>query len=401
MKDILGVCIILLAFFSVIFSFFYKKRQSFVYKRMAILCGLVTVGVMAIFLLTAHVDPTIAKSIPKDSKKNAASTQPDPILATNAGMPGVTDAATDALTKKQIQHQNKDAENSMNEKAMTPKILSDGTKEFILTATPIVWNLYQQKNVNVWGYNGQTSGPLLRVKVGDRVKIILKNKLKEPTSLRFNGISIPAKMGGIPNKPISPGSSFTYEFKITSDMVGTHSYGSGTNMDKQINYGLHGVLLVEPEKSMEYPDADVDAIFDIGSFIVDQKTEENVFTLNGKPGPNSPNLQMEQGQRVIIRIINSSAESYHAMHLHGYTFQLVSQDGHHLAKPVSMNVVNLAPEETADIEFVANAPGMWMFHCHILDHTMNPDDEMDEMSGLMTNFMVKPKGKLKSDMSGM
>jgi len=391
----IGLCIILLVLLSVIFAIINRKKESLIYKRLSMLLSTVTVGIIALFLILPHVHSAMAGAASKAAKKaelvdaKISSTKVEPNLATNAGMPGLTDAGMDALTKKEIQQQNNTAKNIMNEKAMTPKVLSDGTKQFVLTTAPVVWNLYQTKNVNAWGFNGQTSGPLLRVKVGDKVKIILKNKLNEPTSLRFNGISIPAKMGELPTKSVAPGASYTYEFKVTNDMVGTHTYFSGTNMDKQINHGLHGVLLVEPEKGKEYPEADVDAVFDIGSFIVDQKNEENVFTLDGKPSPNSPNLPVKKGQRVIIRLVNSSAESYHAMHLHGYTFLLVAQDGHHLEKPVSMNVVSLAPEETADIEFVANAPGMWMLHCHILDHTINPDDDRDDMGGLMTNIIVK------------
>ncbi|MFD1888224.1 multicopper oxidase family protein [Paenibacillus wenxiniae] len=323
-----------------------------------------------------------------------------PPLATNAVTPGVMDADTDALTKTNILAQNRMAADIMNEQSLQPHLLPNGTKQFTLTAAPLVWNLYEQKNIQAWGYNGQISGPLLRVKVGDTVSIVLKNELPEPTSLGFSGISVPATMGGLPQPTVAPHASLTYSFKITSDMVGTHSYFSTTDMDKQINHGLHGVLLVDPAQGKEYPDADVNALFDIGSFVVDQKVEENVFTLNGKPYPNSPELSIQQGQHVLVRIVNSSAESFHAMHLHGYTFKLVAQDGHHLNKPVSMNVVSVAPEETVDIEFTANAPGIWMFHCHILDHTMNPDDDDDEMGGLMTNFVVHSTGANQSMPAG-
>ncbi|WP_322904141.1 multicopper oxidase family protein [Paenibacillus sp. SGZ-1009] len=323
-----------------------------------------------------------------------------PPLATNDLLPGVLDAATDALTKANITHQNHLALRTMNEQGMVPHLLANGTKQFVLTAAPLIWNLYEQKNIQAWGYNGQISGPVLRVKVGDTISIVLKNKLPEPTSLGFSGIAVPATMGGIPHHPVAPNASLTYTFKITDDMVGTHSYFSTTDMDKQINHGLHGVLLVDPVQGKEYPDADVNALFDIGSFVVDQKVEENVFTLNGKPYPNSPELSIQQGQHVLVRIVNSSAESFHAMHLHGYTFKLVAQDGRHLSKPIAMNVVSVAPEQTVDIEFTANAPGIWMFHCHILDHTINPDDDDDEMGGLMTNFIVHGTGTEQSGSAG-
>jgi FtsP/CotA-like multicopper oxidase with cupredoxin domain len=70
------------------------------------------------------------------------------------------------------------------------------------------------------------------------------------------------------------------------------------------------------------------------------------------------NRFLQLGQDGIIRLVNSSAESYRAMHLHGYTFKLVSEDGHHLAKPIPMNVLSLAPEETADFEFTRTTRGI-------------------------------------------
>lgn len=254
--------------------------------------------------------------------------------------------------------------------------------------------------------NGQTTGPLLRVKVGDHVQVILKNKLPIAASLHFQGVSLPENqdgISGVSQKPVAPGSSKVYQFTVTKDMVGTHAYFSGTDMDKQIDHGLHGAFIVDPSVGKEYPDANVDALFDIDSFKVDASPTENVFGLDGKPFPNAPQLPLQVGDHVIIRLVNNSAESYHAMHLHGYTFKLVSEDGHHLSKPIPMNVLSLAPEETADFEFVANNPGTWMFHCHILDHTINPDDDVDNMAGLMTNFIVNGKKSQQqmADMGGL
>ncbi|MCL6592623.1 MAG: multicopper oxidase domain-containing protein, partial [Alicyclobacillus sp.] len=66
-----------------------------------------------------------------------------------------------------------------------------------------------------------------------------------------------------------------------------------------------------------------------------------------------------------------------------------------LPQPESANTVLLGPSQTADIEFVADNPGNWMFHCHILDHTVNPGPEsegsaqtMADMGGLVTWIRV-------------
>ncbi|WP_062306203.1 multicopper oxidase domain-containing protein [Alicyclobacillus sendaiensis] len=84
-----------------------------------------------------------------------------------------------------------------------------------------------------------------------------------------------------------------------------------------------------------------------------------------------------------------SGMCYHAMHVHETTFWLLAEDGRPLPKPRPMNVLAIAPGETADVEFVADVRGDWMFHCHILDHMMNPDDEVDMMGGLVTFIHVK------------
>ncbi|WP_081413421.1 multicopper oxidase domain-containing protein [Aneurinibacillus terranovensis] len=57
--------------------------------------------------------------------------------------------------------------------------------------------------------------------------------------------------------------------------------------------------------------------------------------------------------------------------------------------------MTLGPSQTAGIAFKAVNPGKWMFHCHILDHTLNPSDGEDSetgmpyMGGLMTFINVQ------------
>ncbi|MFB5190140.1 multicopper oxidase family protein [Alicyclobacillus fastidiosus] len=335
-------------------------------------------------------------------RKPENSTPQMAMMGVSSSAVGVTDASSQALTQSQIAAQNKTAVDLMHEQGMVPKVLKDGTKQFTLTAAPVVWRLYQSRNVNDWGYNGSVPGPLIRVRVGDHVQIVLHNKLPEATTLHLQGISLPSDMDGVPGvsqKPIASGGSFVYKFTVTPDMVGTHAYFSDMDASKQIDAGLHGVLLVDPAHGKQYPKADVDALFELGGLSVDSSPMENVFTMDGKPAPNAPQLTVKVGQDVVVRLVNNTAQCYHAMHLHGYTFRVVAQDGHALAKPISENVISLAPAETADIEFVANNPGMWMFHCHILDHMTNPDDDVDEMGGLTTYFNVVQGGTTKGGMS--
>ncbi|MBX5437181.1 MAG: multicopper oxidase domain-containing protein [Alicyclobacillaceae bacterium] len=298
---------------------------------------------------------------------------------------------TQPLTQAEIAHQNQLAEDMLHEKALQPKILPDGTKVFTLTASAFPWYMWLGETVEAWGYNGQTPGPLIRVRVGDKVEIVVHNHLPDATTIHWHGLAVPNAMDGVPGVtqvPIPPGGTYVYKFTVTPQMVGTHYYHSHYNDLFQVDHGLYGPLIVDPATpSTHY---DVDALYVLGGWnIAGGEDNEDGFTMDGKPYPNAPQLNVKLGQTVRIRLINASGMSEHAMHLHGYTFRVIAIDGNPVAHPQAQNTLTLLPGETADIAFTANNPGRWMFHCHILDHTMNPGDEVDDMGGLVTFINVK------------
>ena len=87
-----------------------------------------------------------------------------------------------------------------------------------------------------------------------------------------------------------------------------------------------------------------------------------------------------------VLVIGADTMSMHPMHMHGGDFNIVAEDGHMLSQPISKDTVQVAPGETYDLVFKANAaPGsIFPFHCHILSHLMNPDQTSGEMGGLIT-----------------
>ena len=87
---------------------------------------------------------------------------------------------------------------------------------------------------------------------------------------------------------------------------------------------------------------------------------------NGQvPGPE---IRVREGKRVRLRLFNMSPES-HPMHLHGHYFQVVAVGAQRLAEPwLVKDVLNLDPMESYEVEFLADNPGVWMFHCHQQHH---------------------------------
>jgi FtsP/CotA-like multicopper oxidase with cupredoxin domain len=92
----------------------------------------------------------------------------------------------------------------------------------------------------------------------------------------------------------------------------------------------------------------------------------DVWTINGRAYPNTDHLNVRPGERVRLKLFNMSMED-HPMHLHGHTFQLVGIAGRPVDGPLK-DTLTVRHMEQYDIEFVANNPGAWLFHCHNLQH---------------------------------
>lgn len=107
----------------------------------------------------------------------------------------------------------------------------------------------------------------------------------------------------------------------------------------------------------------------------DLAAEGFAWALNGSVGmEDRPLFQARLGQTVRIRMTNDTAWP-HAMHVHGHHFRALGAAG---PGPLRDTIL-LQRGETLDIAFVADNPGKWMLHCHMLEHSV---------AGMMTWFEV-------------
>ena len=84
------------------------------------------------------------------------------------------------------------------------------------------------------------------------------------------------------------------------------------------------------------------------------------WTLNGRAHPDIPPLNVNEGQRVRMRMRNMS-DMFHPMHLHGHTFALTDTG-------LRKDTVTIGPMRTVEIEFDTDNPGQWALHCHNAYH---------------------------------
>lgn len=93
-----------------------------------------------------------------------------------------------------------------------------------------------------------------------------------------------------------------------------------------------------------------------------------VWAFNGKVGRQiKPLATIRKGRTAIINMVNQTAFP-HAMHLHGHHFRVIERDGKPVHGAPWRDTELVATDEQVRIAFVADNPGKWLFHCHMLEH---------------------------------
>ncbi|HEX5092655.1 MAG TPA: multicopper oxidase family protein [Burkholderiales bacterium] len=80
-----------------------------------------------------------------------------------------------------------------------------------------------------------------------------------------------------------------------------------------------------------------------------------------------PLFVLRKGRSYVLNLVNDTAW-HHPIHLHGHSFRVITRNGRPAKYREWLDTVLLPPREQAEIAFVADNPGDWMFHCHVLEH---------------------------------
>jgi FtsP/CotA-like multicopper oxidase with cupredoxin domain len=161
-----------------------------------------------------------------------------------------------------------------------------------------------------------------------------------------------------------------YEFEIPNT-PGTFMYHAHMNDMEQVSMGLSGAFVVEP-RDQQSRDYDQDRLVLLNNI-------KGHYLVNGKEFPNVDPWIVRKGDVLRVRMINISPVEIHPMHFHGHFTKEIAKDGTEIAGRVRdgrvENTVLIAPGQTIDVEVKMNAPGkgVWIFHCHVLNHVMGPD----------------------------
>ena len=289
-----------------------------------------------------------------------------------------------------------------------PWRMKDGVKEFHLVAEPVVRELAPGMKANLWGYNGSSPGPTLECVEGDHIRIFVTNKLPEHTAVHWHGILLPNGMdgvGGLTQPQIKPGKTFVYEFQMKKS--GTFMYHPHADEMVQMAMGMMGFIVVHP-KDPEFMRVDRDFVFLLNAFDIEPGAatpkintmlDFNLWCWNSRVFPAIDPLVCRTGDRVRVRAGNLTMTN-HPLHLHGVDFEVTGTDGGWVPKSARWPEVttDVAVGQMRAIEFVADAPGDWAFHCHKSHHTMNAmGHDVPTMIGVDQRDITRKIGKLVPD----
>ncbi|MEO5580736.1 MAG: multicopper oxidase domain-containing protein [Gemmatimonadaceae bacterium] len=222
----------------------------------------------------------------------------------------------------------------------------------------------------------QIPGPVLELRRGQPVRLVVKNNMDEPTGVHWHGLEIESFPDGVPGfsgigtrimPPIAPADSFVAEF--TPPRSGTFPYHSHLHELRQIGSGMYGALIVS--------DAPRDTLRDHvvvaggGGLPVFDKMGPSFLLVNGREKPRP--IRMTVGESNRLRIVSIHADNILRFRLGDDStvakWQPVARDGADLPPALQKQrtaTAEMGPGETADYTYTPMRPGtmtleVWMW----------------------------------------
>jgi CopA family copper-resistance protein len=248
--------------------------------------------------------------------------------------------------------------------------------------------------------NGTIPAPLIRLREGQNVRLVVNNTLGEDTSIHWHGLIVPMQMDGVPGisfPGIKARSTFTYEFPLKQS--GTYWYHSHSGLQEQL--GHYGPLIIDPagadpvaydrehvivlsDWSFLHPHTIFSRLKQEGGFFNRQKStllgrlsgreepmsaeDRNMFAkmrmdptdisdvteaafkflINGHSAAENWTGLFKPGERVRLRIINAAAQTTFNLRIPGLRMTVVATDGINV-RPVVIDEFQIGNAETYDV----------------------------------------------------
>ncbi|MCH9698096.1 MAG: multicopper oxidase domain-containing protein [Gammaproteobacteria bacterium] len=251
--------------------------------------------------------------------------------------------------------------------------------EIKLTLKPDQVTIFKGAKTRIWTISGElikgpvtalenhsTSylGPTFRLHKGQKVRIILSNRLPSASILHWHGMHVPSEMDGNPRDAIDTGETYVYEFEIRN-RAGTYWYHAHTHdyTGIQVYKGLAGLMLVsdDEEQALQLPktEHDIPLMIQDRTFNTNNQLSYvthmmqrmrgflgNQILINGDPDYTLP----VEARAYRLRLLNGSNSRIYKL---GWNNELpitvIGTDGGLLEQPVTLPYLMLAPGQRREI----------------------------------------------------
>ncbi len=230
----------------------------------------------------------------------------------------------------------------------------------------------------VWTFGGTVPGPVIRVKVGDTIRVHLKNPIesKMSHSIDFHASQV---AWNDEMRSIAPGEELVYEW--TADYAGVWMYHCGTAPTlHHIANGMYGMVIVEPAGGLPEVDKEF-AIVQSEWYLGPQGKESDLAkAIAAAPAPDlilfngvanqyqDHPLLVGTGERVRIFVLNAGPSIDSSFHIVGTIFDTVRKEGVALSPGNAGNwgsqAMDLAPAQGGFVEFTTAEDGLYPIVTH-------------------------------------
>ena len=263
------------------------------------------------------------------------------------------------------------------------------------------------RRVRTFTDGGQVPGPELRVREGETLRVLLENRLPEPTTIHWHGIPVPNAMDGVPEvtqPAVPPGERYLYEFPVP--VPGTYFYH--THVGLQLDRGLVGALIVEPGHEELAYDREVVLVLDdwldgiagtpeevlrqlvdaghgghgmghgampggsmpgmgtmpgmAGTSGEPPEVEPDLvyplYVVNGRPLEHPFEFVGKRGDLLRLRLVNAASATIFRVALAGHRFTVVQADGQPI-EPLEGDALRIGMGERYDLLVPLDNPGIW------------------------------------------
>lgn len=286
------------------------------------------------------------------------------------------------------------------------------------------------------GINGSVPGPLLRWREGELVSLRVRNELDDVSSIHWHGLLLPSNMDGVPGlsfSGIAPGDEYHYEFRLRQN--GTYWYHSHSGFQEQT--GVYGPIIIEPQGAdpVEYDrdfvvllsdwtfdnpkhimnnlkvrddyynynrrtlreffdDAKRDGFADTSSDrrmwgamrmkasdIADITAATYTYLMNGLDPEQNWTGRFTPGEKVRLRLINGSAQTFFNFRIPGLEMTVVQADGQNV-EPVTVDELQLGVAETFDVVVTPREQAAYTLFAETMDRSGFARGTLTSVAGL-------------------